>query len=74
MMALDRYEWHPRYYRRQSASLIGGEEALAYMVAPGQIRGVPLVASGDWRRRLRPTPGSARRYSKVRVFASAPLP
>lgn len=56
MMALDRYEWHPRYYRRQIVSLIGGEEAVAYLVAPGRIRGMPLIESGDWRRRLRPNP------------------
>lgn len=56
MMALDRYEWHPRYFRRETVRLDGGGRAVAYLVAPGRIRGVPRIASGDWRRRRRPMP------------------
>lgn len=56
MMALDRYEWHPRYYRRETVPLHHGGRATAYLVAPGRIRGVPRIASGDWRERRRPMP------------------
>jgi gamma-glutamylcyclotransferase (GGCT)/AIG2-like uncharacterized protein YtfP len=56
MMLLDRYEWHPRYYRRERIHLYDGGRAVAYLVAPGRIRGVPRIASGDWRRRRRPMP------------------
>ena len=56
LAALDRYEWHPRHYRRETVLLADGETAIAYLVAPGRIRGVPRIASGDWRRRKRPNP------------------
>jgi gamma-glutamylcyclotransferase (GGCT)/AIG2-like uncharacterized protein YtfP len=56
MMELDRYEWHPRYYRRERVRLYDADDAIAYLVAPGRIRGVPRVASGDWRTRSRPVP------------------
>lgn len=56
LAALDRYEWHPRYYRRETVRLSDGGTATAYLVAPGRIRGVPRIASGDWRLRERPRP------------------
>lgn len=53
---LDRYEWHPRWYRRETVSLQNGETALGYLIAPGRLRGLPRIESGDWRLRKRPNP------------------
>ena len=54
--ALDRYECHPRFFRRETVLLTGGEQVIAYLVAPGRIRGLPRIVSGDWRQRVRPMP------------------
>ena len=56
LAALDRYEWHPRYYRRETIQLADGATATAYLVAPGRIRGAPRIAGGDWRQRRSPRP------------------
>lgn len=56
LAALDRYEWHPRCYRRETVRLADGATAIAYLVAPGRVRGAPRIAGGDWRWRKRRRP------------------
>lgn len=56
MIAIDAYECHPRYFRRQTIPLDDGGVAVAYLVAPGRLRGFPTIAAGDWRLRSRPRP------------------
>ena len=56
MIAIDAYECHPRFFRRQTIELEDGSMAVAYLVAPGRVRGFPAIAAGDWRLRFRPRP------------------
>ena len=48
LAALDRLEGHPRFYRRQPIRLADGDEVLAYLLSPEQVRGQPRIPSGDW--------------------------
>lgn len=48
--ALDRFEGHPRFYRRRIILLQGGDEAEAYLLRPDQVTGRRRIPSGDWRR------------------------
>lgn len=46
--SLDRYEDVPELYERRSI-IMGGRDALAYVLHPELARGVGVIASGDWR-------------------------
>lgn len=48
LAALDRLEGHPRFYRRRPIRLADGDEVLAYLLSPEQVRGRPRIPSGDW--------------------------
>lgn len=50
LVALDRIEGHPRFYRRRAVRLDDGGEVLAYLLTSDQARGRPRITSGDWRR------------------------
>jgi gamma-glutamylcyclotransferase (GGCT)/AIG2-like uncharacterized protein YtfP len=49
LAALDRLEGHPRFYRRTLIALADGERVEAYLLAPEQVDGCPVIASGSWR-------------------------
>ncbi len=49
LVALDRLEGHPSFYRRQSIKLKGGAQALTYLLSKEQGRGYPIIFNGDWR-------------------------
>ena len=49
LSALDRLEGHPRFYRRQRIRVENAGAAYAYLVTAEQARGLPVIASGDWR-------------------------
>ena len=53
--ALDRLEGHPRFYRRRAVRLDDGCEVLVYLLTPDQVRGRPLITSGDWCRARKET-------------------
>lgn len=48
LAALDRLEGHARFYRRRPIRLADGDEVLAYLLSPEQVRGRPSIPSGDW--------------------------
>jgi gamma-glutamylcyclotransferase (GGCT)/AIG2-like uncharacterized protein YtfP len=50
LLELDRYEDVPELYLRVE-HVIAGEPALVYVLRPEHTRGLPAIASGDWRRR-----------------------
>lgn len=51
LAALDRLEGHPDFYRRASIVLADGSLAVTYLLAPEQVEGHPVIASGSWRTR-----------------------
>jgi gamma-glutamylcyclotransferase (GGCT)/AIG2-like uncharacterized protein YtfP len=51
LAALDRLEAHPDFYRRVSVSVDDGTSAQAYLLTIEQVRGRPIIASGNWRTR-----------------------
>ncbi len=51
LSALDEFEEHPDLYCRSSIALEDGTVAEAYLLTPKQAQGLPVIASGDWRRR-----------------------
>ena len=53
LAALDRLEDHPEYYRRTAIVLAGGAAVETYLLVPAQVAGTPVIASGDWRARVR---------------------
>lgn len=48
---LDRLEGHPDFYTRTPIPLDDGAQAHAYLLRATQVRGKPLIPSGDWRKR-----------------------
>ena len=48
LAALDRFEGHPRFYQRTAIRLEDGDEVLAYLLSPEQVRGKTRIPSGDW--------------------------
>src|SRR5215831_2349903 len=48
---LDRFEGHPRYYRRGPITLERGALVDAYLMTVHQVAGKGVVGSGDWRKR-----------------------
>lgn len=48
---LDRIEGHPDFYTRTIIPLEDGAHAHAYLLRATQVRGKPLIPSGDWRKR-----------------------
>jgi gamma-glutamylaminecyclotransferase len=58
---LDEFEGHPELFVRTPIALAGGGAAEAYLLAPGQFPGAPIIPGGDWRRhRARHQPGVRR--------------
>ena len=55
---LDRFEGHPRFYTRTRIALEDGAAAQAYLLRAAQVVGRPLIPSGDWRGRARPSTGA----------------
>jgi gamma-glutamylaminecyclotransferase len=53
LAALDRLEDHPNFYQRQAIRLTNGDEVLAYLLTPEQVRGLAYIPSGDWMDRTR---------------------
>lgn len=51
LAALDRLEGHPRFYRRTTIALEDGAAVETYLLAPEQVEGRPVIASGNWRSR-----------------------
>ena len=51
LASLDRLEGHPDFYRRTDIVLADGTSALTYLLAPEQVEGRPVIASGSWRAR-----------------------
>lgn len=51
LAALDRLEGHPRFYRRTRIALDDGAAVETYLLAPEQVEGRPVIASGNWRSR-----------------------
>lgn len=49
--ALDHLEGHPDFYRRHTIVLADGVQAIAYLLRPDQVVGLPEIPTGDWRRR-----------------------
>jgi 23S rRNA (cytidine1920-2'-O)/16S rRNA (cytidine1409-2'-O)-methyltransferase len=49
--AIDRFEDHPRLFRRAKLQLEDGTRAWAYFGVAAEIRSHPVVAHGDWARR-----------------------
>jgi gamma-glutamylaminecyclotransferase len=49
LAALDRLEGHPRFYRRTRIALEDGAAVETYLLAPEQVEGRPVIASGNWR-------------------------
>ncbi|APR79404.1 Hypothetical protein A7982_04751 [Minicystis rosea] len=58
LAALDEYEGHPDFYRRQAIHLAGGGRAEAYLLRPEQVEGRPRIASGRWRDAHRSVPST----------------
>jgi gamma-glutamylcyclotransferase (GGCT)/AIG2-like uncharacterized protein YtfP len=49
--ALDAFEGHPDYFRRQAVALAGGREAAAYLFArPAELVDRAALDLGDWKR------------------------
>jgi gamma-glutamylaminecyclotransferase len=48
LASLDRLEGHPRFYQRSSIELEDGTTAEAYLLRREQVRGLPVICSGDW--------------------------
>ncbi|MCG5052778.1 MAG: gamma-glutamylcyclotransferase [Myxococcales bacterium] len=48
---LDAFEEHPHVYRRSFIQTLAGDVVQAYLLRPEQARGLPVMASGCWRRR-----------------------
>ncbi len=66
LSAVDRFEGHPDFYRRELIALRGGSQVAAYVLpAPGGA-GQKVITSGDWRERrvIRPSSGRAFRRSR----------
>jgi gamma-glutamylaminecyclotransferase len=57
LASLDALEGHPRFYRRTTIELADGSSAETYLLAPAQVEGRPLIASGNWRGRRREKTG-----------------
>jgi gamma-glutamylaminecyclotransferase len=55
LAALDAFEGHPRFYRRNSVALEGGGRAEGYLLTRAQVADHPLVPSGSWRARAEET-------------------
>lgn len=55
LAALDRLEGHPRFYRRTRIALEDGAAVETYLLAPEQVEGRPVIASGNWRSRRKET-------------------
>ena len=53
LAALDQLEDHPEFYRRTGVVLDDGTAAVTYLLAPDQVEGHPVIASGSWRARGR---------------------
>jgi gamma-glutamylcyclotransferase (GGCT)/AIG2-like uncharacterized protein YtfP len=51
LASLDRLEGHPRFYRRTGIVLEDGALVEAYLLAPEQVAGRPVITSGNWRLR-----------------------
>jgi gamma-glutamylcyclotransferase (GGCT)/AIG2-like uncharacterized protein YtfP len=49
LCALDRFEDHPRLYRRTRVALSDGRLVETYVLAAGQGAGCPVIESGSWR-------------------------
>ncbi len=47
---LDHLEGHPRYYCREAIALVDDGKVETYLLPSQQVKGAPLVASGDWRK------------------------
>lgn len=50
LLALDRLEEHPHFYKRTLMQLEDGQQVLAYVLNNEHVHGQPLIASGSWRR------------------------
>jgi gamma-glutamylcyclotransferase (GGCT)/AIG2-like uncharacterized protein YtfP len=48
---LDALEGHPRFYRRTRIALDDGAKVETYLLAPEQVAGCSVIASGNWRSR-----------------------
>jgi gamma-glutamylcyclotransferase (GGCT)/AIG2-like uncharacterized protein YtfP len=53
VVVIDELEAHPAFYVRTPIRLADGTMAEAYLLQPDQVRGLPRIESGDWRRRPR---------------------
>lgn len=49
LASLDRFEGHPRFYRRARIVLADGATAETYLLSRHQVDGRPIIASGSWR-------------------------
>jgi gamma-glutamylaminecyclotransferase len=54
--ALDRFESHPRFYRRTAIRLGDGAEVETYLLTPEQVEGRRMVHGGDWQRHYHERP------------------
>lgn len=55
LAALDRLEGHPRFYRCTRIALEDRATVDAYLLAPEQVEGRPVIDSGSWRARRKET-------------------
>lgn len=51
LAALDQLEGHPHFYTRSPVTLEDGTVVETYLLAPEQVAGRPIIASGSWRTR-----------------------
>jgi gamma-glutamylaminecyclotransferase len=51
--SLDALEGHPDWYKRTQISLISGMLAEGYLIERSELKGRPVITSGDWRQRQR---------------------
>jgi gamma-glutamylaminecyclotransferase len=51
LAALDRLEGHPSFYHRTLIIAENGACVIVYLLAPSQVVGYPVIASGNWRDR-----------------------
>lgn len=51
LVALDRLEGHPRFYRRTRITLSSGAVVETYLLRSEQVEGRPLIESGNWKER-----------------------
>lgn len=59
LAALDAYEDCPDLYVRRPIRLADGSPAEAYLLSPAQVAGLPVIPSGDWKRRSPPAGSDA---------------